>query len=440
MLHFKTVRNWERMNESKESSQVVSARMELRKDAAVGREIVTIYIACGLAVIAAWVLSFWELTPPLVETWTAIVLGEGNFFWVCGLVATNVVAYILARSSKEAWLTMLLGLSIFALSFVVHPSQGALYERLLQPAKWFGIFGLCALAYQARRPGGVEIFLTALCFSLFVPISVAYLAMTSSLRPDTMDLHAYAFDRSLGIGVAPYVFTLFRRSGLVSTIAIAAYVSLLGAYVVLSGLQARFADRSVVPALRIFLLAAGIGFACYFIFPVVGPRNFFGDNYPFHLPDFSQFTVGWSPAIPTARNGMPSLHFAWALLLVLNVPRSLPYAKAAFALFCFLTALATLGTGEHYFVDLVAALPFAAMVQAIGLWVSHEGSRRGLMSSALRSGTIFVLSLILIAISPQWLHTPLCSWFAVAFLCLHVLGEIASQKGALETATNNVRA
>jgi len=33
--------------------------------------------------------------------------------------------------------------------------------------------------------------------------------------------------------------------------------------------------------------------------------------------------------------------------------------------FLFLTALATVGLGEHYFVDLLASVPFCAAVQAV---------------------------------------------------------------------------
>jgi hypothetical protein len=39
--------------------------------------------------------------------------------------------------------------------------------------------------------------------------------------------------------------------------------------------------------------------------------------------------------------------------------------RAIALLFLLLTTLATLGTGEHYFVDLVVAFPFSLMVQAL---------------------------------------------------------------------------
>jgi len=61
---------------------------------------------------------------------------------------------------------------------------------------------------------------------------------------------------------------------------------------------------------------------------------------------------------------MPSLHFAWALLLWWN-SRGLPAWVRALTGCCLsLMVLATLGSGEHYLVDLVVGTPFALAVQA----------------------------------------------------------------------------
>jgi hypothetical protein len=66
-----------------------------------------------------------------------------------------------------------------------------------------------------------------------------------------------------------------------------------------------------------------------------------------------------------ARNAIPSLHMTWVLLIWWN-SRGLPRWVRAIALaFVWFTVLATLGTGEHYFVDLVVAFPFSLMVQAL---------------------------------------------------------------------------
>ena len=62
---------------------------------------------------------------------------------------------------------------------------------------------------------------------------------------------------------------------------------------------------------------------------------------------------------------MPSLHLAWTLL-AWWYSKGLSWIErlVAFA-FLALTVVATLGTGEHWFVDLIVAFPFALMIQAI---------------------------------------------------------------------------
>jgi hypothetical protein len=62
---------------------------------------------------------------------------------------------------------------------------------------------------------------------------------------------------------------------------------------------------------------------------------------------------------------MPSLHLAWTLL-AWWYSKGLSWIErlVAFA-FLALNALATLGTGEHWFVDLIVAFPYALMIQAI---------------------------------------------------------------------------
>jgi hypothetical protein len=68
--------------------------------------------------------------------------------------------------------------------------------------------------------------------------------------------------------------------------------------------------------------------------------------------------------IPGARNAIPSLHLAWTLL-AWWYSKGLSWVERLVALvFLVLTVFATLGTGEHWFVDLVVAFPFALMIQA----------------------------------------------------------------------------
>lgn len=132
-------------------------------------------------------------------------------------------------------------------------------------------------------------------------------------------------------------------------------------------------ERRRVPAasqsmLRSILLAAVAGYALYQIYPVVGPGPLLGARFPWGGP----LPVGGERSLLLAgldapRNCVPSLHFTWALLLYWQGRRLGGAVRAATALWLALTALATLATGQHYFVDLVVAVPFAAWVDVLAV-------------------------------------------------------------------------
>jgi hypothetical protein len=110
-----------------------------------------------------------------------------------------------------------------------------------------------------------------------------------------------------------------------------------------------------------------MGFLFYNLFPACGPLYVFGQGFPFHpLPIAIVSRLALAPAaISGWRNAMPSLHLAWTLL-AWWYSKGLSWIErlVAFA-FLALTVLATLGTGEHWFVDLIVAFPYALMIQAI---------------------------------------------------------------------------
>jgi hypothetical protein len=99
----------------------------------------------------------------------------------------------------------------------------------------------------------------------------------------------------------------------------------------------------------VLLVASALAPLFYLMCPAVGPA---------HLGQ---------PGEP--RNCMPSLHLTWALLLAWYSVRRL---RAAAWIFAGLTAFATLATGEHYWIDLVAALLYSACFVALArAWKEH---------------------------------------------------------------------
>ncbi len=112
---------------------------------------------------------------------------------------------------------------------------------------------------------------------------------------------------------------------------------------------------------------------------------------------------------------MPSLHMAWAVLLWWYA-RGLSWWTRVIALaFVVFTILSTLGLGEHYFVDLVVAFPFALMIRALFLfsfpWRNKERASAFLVGI---SGTFTWLGLLRFAMPFFWLW-PVIPWaFAAA--------------------------
>lgn len=127
-------------------------------------------------------------------------------------------------------------------------------------------------------------------------------------------------------------------------------------------------DKSAaVTAMLAFLATGPLGVVFYNVLPACGPVHLFGAGFPWHPPAIADVMqkVPIALPIPGARNAIPSLHMTWVLLIWWN-SRRLPRWVGAIALFfvCF-TVAATLGTGEHYFVDLIVAFPFSLMIQAL---------------------------------------------------------------------------
>ena len=62
---------------------------------------------------------------------------------------------------------------------------------------------------------------------------------------------------------------------------------------------------------------------------------------------------------------IPSLHMAWVLLAWWCSQGTSRVSRTVAALFVVFTVFSTLGTGEHYFIDLIVAIPFALFLYAI---------------------------------------------------------------------------
>jgi len=161
--------------------------------------------------------------------------------------------------------------------------------------------------------------------------------------------------------------------------------------------------RSPIPFFLVSGLAGVLGCGLYHFLPVVGPDHVFGESFR----TLAKHVVPAALTIPlhqTPRNGIPSLHFTWALLIFWNVLPSHRTGRILAAGFVLLTGLATIGLGEHYLVDLIVAVPFAFGVQSLCL-----GRRR----NAAISGLIALAWMFYLRLGIQYLEpVPAISWLA----------------------------
>jgi hypothetical protein len=111
--------------------------------------------------------------------------------------------------------------------------------------------------------------------------------------------------------------------------------------------------------LAAFALNFGAGFCLYLLLPACGPIYAF-PSFPWVLPPFPELQ---SLSISSVPNCMPSIHASTALLALAFCWRW-PGVRAAALLNVALTLLGTLASGEHYLIDLVVAVPYAAFVYA----------------------------------------------------------------------------
>lgn len=192
------------------------------------------------------------------------------------------------------------------------------------------------------------------------------LALTAHLHPKTLDLFLYSFDQSLGVQLSFKVGQVVLASGLLTHTMLGVYYMLP---LVIMFTYARLLVRGRTLAMMAFLafvVAGPVGVVFYNLIPGCGPGYLMGSKFPFEVLSTQQLRQLPLEVLPVAgaRNAFPSLHLGWALLAWWYSKRLSRGTRLAMAIFFIGTVFATLGIGEHYFVDLVAAFPFALMIYA----------------------------------------------------------------------------
>jgi hypothetical protein len=251
---------------------------------------------------------------------------------------------------------------------------------------WFSFLGLSSFAIMVLRSIWTQsrrmflyAWIPAAAFVMSDYFASSMLEWTAKAHPKTLDLYLLSFEGSLRTQLAFVAGQLYARLPSLHNLALIAYMGLaIPITTIYAGRLVRFKEGAF-PAMLAFLVTGPIGILFYNLFPASGPHNLFRSNFPFHpFPIADLPRLALAPlAMPGPRNAMPSLHLAWTLL-AWWYSRGLSWMERAIAFaFLALTAFATMGTGEHFFVDLVVAFPFALLICGLCAYpVSWKDSRR----------------------------------------------------------------
>jgi len=342
--------------------------------------------------------------------------------WAISLPVISIVVALNARNVRESWtLVAATVLLVFAVAFLYTLGRPTIVDVYVA-AKAGGLFGLFALALQIRTRGGLERLLTVIVFSTFIPLSLIALDKTSTVRALTLDQYVYAFDEALSFNPAQHLFVLFENNHWFNISSTIIYDLILPPTLILYAIQTRWQDPTAASAILVFIVASVAGFICYVAFPVSGPLYFFGaGRYAAHpatfpFPQGIDFKASW-------RNAMPSLHFGLTLLMALNVPRQLRITRAAFFTFAVIIAIAALGKGEHYFTDMIAALPFVCAIQYLCRWIVDARANR-LLTGFIRSAAVFISFLIFLVVIPPGFYKPGVVWILTTMIAAIFMYEL----------------
>ena len=278
-----------------------------------------------------------------------------------------------------------------------------------------GVIGLSLLLARAAGAEDRALWRDRLVSALYIPLAAAtapiYLWLSGFVNP-VYDFYVVAFEDTLGERLPVLTVRLLEAVPALSTVSGLCYMALPLGVVALFALQER--GRGEVDILVAFAVAGLLGFSLYFVFPVIGPAATYGDAFPNALPPVGAVrAVDFVAPIGLPRNGMPSLHTAWALLVWMNARALAPLLRAAFGLFVAMNLLATVGLPEHWGTDLVVGAPIAVATQALCSTATPLLSRMRILVTA------FALTLVAAWFAALWWGTALfqavpgLSWAAV---------------------------
>ncbi|HXB69874.1 MAG TPA: phosphatase PAP2 family protein [Candidatus Acidoferrales bacterium] len=279
---------------------------------------------------------------------------------------------------KECVATVLLGTLLrFAYDLTIG-ERGYQGSALIGMGTFLGFASLAALALGSLREADER---RAICRRSLVVVGILmyvgvclsfYISFLRMALPWKYDHYLYCFDGSLGFQPSFAAGRLLLAFQPLNWIEAMIYNSLGFWFSLVYALHANTRAKYPLNVLKLLMANAGIGFLLYFMYPAMGPK--------FAFPSFPILPVVVRPAVVAMTgipNAMPSLHFGGALLIFWSC-RPWKWLRRITGAFAILTALATLGLGEHYLIDLIVAAPYALAIFALA--AETPGRKQALMA------------------------------------------------------------
>jgi hypothetical protein len=381
---------------------------ETWKYSSAGRKLLSISTTAALIVFFILAARTLDLTVPYLP----LAIAGGMAFYlrnwppvqelIAWIVASQGFALVVRFPHEHNWINTGAGvMSLFGL--------GAF---LMLGLRWLWSTG-------ADRRRTYAVLAPGVAMVLFVLSAQRALSLANVLYAKTFDLYLYVFDGSFGFQPSFLMGRAMAASSLLRVACLLTYISLPFVMALVYALRLpKGTERPSWDIIALFLLAGLGGWALYNIVPATGPVYVFADSFPWRslpyksLPRLLLEVVPVNSTIP--RNAIPSLHMAWAVLLYWNTKGLSRSLRVFLAVYVALTVVSTLGTGEHYFVDLVTGVPFALAVQAV---VSPD-RKAEFPRRAVAAGTGLALTmtwLLLVRFGAKWmLVSPILPWSLVA--------------------------
>lgn len=299
---------------------------------------------------------------------------------------------------------------------------------------WFSFLGLSSLLILALRLVWAAAANRRFHFLAFVPsllfvssdwFASTLLEWTEKAHPGVLDLNLFVFDASLRVQFPFLLGQAFQLWHWFKVVSVVVYIALpIPIAIVYSG-HLRRRESVAISAMLAFLVTGPIGILFYNLFPALGPAHIFRSYFPWHpMPLESVRRIILEPlTLPGPRNAIPSLHMAWVLLACWFSRGLASWERAAVAFFFLFTLTGTLGTGEHYFIDLIVAFPFAVFIESLCRYQTPWRSSSRL-SCILGGVGLTLVWLAVLRLAPRvFLISPIFGWLACALtvlFCLYV--------------------